>query len=48
VDTVKIIKEIIHLYLSGKATIEASAKLLSASKNDYDCNKEICPENIDK
>ena len=47
VDTVKIIKERV-VYISSPNDISVSDKLLSNSKNDYDCDKEICPNNIDK
>ena len=47
VDTVKIIKERV-VYKSSPNDILVSDKLLSNSKDDYDCDKEICPNNIDK
>jgi hypothetical protein len=47
VDTVRIIKEK-FIYISQEKQQLKSAKLLSASKNVYDCSKEICPEDIDK
>jgi hypothetical protein len=42
VDTVKIIKEKV-VFISSPKNI-----LVSNSKNDYDCDKEICPNNVDK
>ena len=47
VDTVTVIKERI-VYLPKENRVAKSAKLLSNSKNEYDCNKEICPNDIDK
>jgi hypothetical protein len=47
VDTVKVIKEKI-VYIPKERDLIASVKLLSNSKLEYDCNREICPNNVDK
>jgi len=47
IDTVRIIKEKI-VYIPREKVRVAPVKLLSNSKNEYDCNKEICPDDIDK
>jgi hypothetical protein len=47
VDTIRIIKEKI-VYVPQKQELLASNKILSDSKNVSDCNKEICPADLDK
>lgn len=47
IDTVKVIKEKI-VYIPKEKDLIASVKLLSNSKLEYDCNREICPNNVDK
>jgi hypothetical protein len=46
VDTITIIKERI-IYIPKGIEVATSFKLVSNSKNKYDCNKEICPSDID-
>lgn len=47
VDTITIIKEKI-IYLPKESVVEKPIKLLSNSNNVYNCNKEICPNDIDR
>jgi len=46
-DTVRIIKKKI-IYISQEKDRIKPARILSTSKNIYDCSKEICPDDIDK
>ena len=47
VDTIRIIKEKI-VYVPQKQDLLASNKILTDSKSVSDCNKEICPADLDK
>jgi hypothetical protein len=47
IDTVRIIKEKI-VYVSKDKSINNPPKLLSITKYKFDCNKEICPNDIDR
>lgn len=47
VDTVRLIKEKI-VFISREQDLLTPDKLLSNSKLEYDCNREICPNNVDR
>jgi len=47
IDTVRIIKEKI-VYIPQMKSMDSPMKLMSNSKNEYDCKIDICPNDIDE